>query len=92
MAHTVLYFNASWCRPCSIMCKSVEWLAQKFPGVEFRSHDVKFAAGLADKYNVRNLPTLIHLSDGEEVCRVEGLKPREDLITCLSLQGLRQEG
>lgn len=92
MAHMVLYFSASWCRPCAIMRKSVEWLAQKFPGVEFRNHDVEDAAGLADKYRIKSLPTLIHISDGEEICRVEGLKPREDLITCLSLQGLQEEG
>lgn len=85
MADCVLYFSAEWCGPCVVMGRNVEWLADKFPSVEFRKYNVDSEATLVRDYQIRSVPTLVHLVDGLEVARVVGVKTREDLALQLRL-------
>lgn len=61
----VIDFMAEWCGPCKMQDPIIEEMKKKFEGnVEFIKIDVDENGTLADKYNVRAVPTLIIEKDG----------------------------
>lgn len=68
----VLKFGASWCGSCSVVSKQLEDI-QDIKSVDL-DNDTE---GLTKKYNIRNIPTLVFLKDGEEVDRHSGLITRD---------------
>ena len=59
----VFFFNADWCLPCKTMLPLIEKL--KGEGKKIRIVNVDAEIGLAEKFKVTELPTLIRLKDGE---------------------------
>ena len=73
----VIDFWAEWCGPCRMMTPIVEDLAKEYDGrVVIGKCDVDDNDALAAKYNVRNIPTIIFLKNGEVVDRYVGAAPR----------------
>lgn len=63
-------FSASWCSPCKILASIIENNPPEIPLVEI---DIDEDFELAAKYNVRGVPTLIIVENGEEINRKVGL-------------------
>ena len=82
----VLYFSAVWCGPCKSMSRTVKQLAQENPDIEFRKIDIDDDPTLAAQHGVRAMPTLIYLTDNQEVARVVGAQTVKQVATQLSLQ------
>jgi len=72
----VLDFYADWCGPCKAMGPAIEALMTEYnvegSDVEIKKVNVDEDPSLAQKYNVRGIPTLIFLKDGEESAKVSG--------------------
>lgn len=66
-------FGATWCGPCKKLEPIFETLKNEFSEICFISVDVEQESGLAQKYRVRTLPTLLLLKDGQEISRIPGL-------------------
>lgn len=73
-------FWAPWCGPCNMLAPTVEKLSE--------THDAKIKVvklntdenpGIAQKFGIRSIPTLILLNSGEELDRYIGLQPYEVL-------------
>lgn len=64
-------FWAPWCRPC----KALEPILAELP-VEVARVNVYEEAGLAARYDVLSIPTVILFSDGEVRGTVVGVRPR----------------
>lgn len=66
----LLKFTASWCPSCKQLSKVLE----NFNDVPVEEVDVEDRFELADKYGIRNLPTMILLDkDNNEIRRFVGL-------------------
>ena len=73
----LLKFHASWCSPCkqlSGVFKHVD-----FKDVQLKEVDIDQEADLAKQYNIRSVPTLVLLKDGEEIGRKTGVLMADQL-------------
>lgn len=74
---TAIDFTARWCSPCKVMEPILAALATEYRGrVRLAALDVNDEPILAERYNVRSMPTLVVLRDGREVGRIVGSRPR----------------
>lgn len=74
-------FWADWCGPCHAVAPILEKIEGEYGGdVVVLKIDVDSEGGLADRFNIRSIPTLIFFNDGipEEV--VAGALPYRSLV------------
>ena len=57
-------FYADWCGPCKMMAPVVEKVAEAHPEVKVAKVDVDDQMGLAQKFGVMSIPTLITFKNG----------------------------
>ena len=73
-------FMAGWCSPCKMHDPIMEELKKKFSDeVVFVKIDVDENGALADKYQVRAVPTLVIEKDGNIVKRYVGVTNQKTL-------------
>ena len=77
-------FFATWCRPCRMQLPILEQLAPDFEGrAKFIKVDTDQAQGIAVKFGVQSIPTLVILKDGIKVTQFVGMQQAETLRTAL---------
>jgi thioredoxin len=64
-------FWAPWCRPC----KALEPILEELP-VEVARVNIDNEVGLASRFDVLSIPTVILFSGGEQLGSVVGVRPR----------------
>jgi len=74
-------FWATWCQPCKIFAPTVEKLDKEFENIKFLSIDTEQLPQIVKQYKVRSLPTILIISDGEEIERISGMQLIEPLRT-----------
>lgn len=73
-------FFATWCPPCKMLAPIVESLAGELAGrLKVGKVDVDDAQGLAGRYGINAVPTMILFKGGEPVDRITGLLPKAEL-------------
>lgn len=66
-------FWADWCGPCKAMAPAFERVAGEMKTrARFAKLDTERAQGVAARYAIRSIPTLILFRDGAEAARVSG--------------------
>ena len=71
---------APWCGPCRMTGPQVEAAAEELDGkASFFKVNVDDNPGLARKFGVMSIPTMVVLQDGEEAARMVGARNREDI-------------
>ena len=68
-------FWAEWCGPCRAVAPVLEQLATE-TGVPLMKVNIDENPGLAARYEVRSIPTILFIEDGEVVDRVVGAAPK----------------
>lgn len=68
----VLMFSATWCGPCQRTKPAFNDFKESTKDVEAVLVDVDEQAHLAEKYNVRAVPTFVLLNNEVEVARMSG--------------------
>lgn len=78
-------FGATWCGPCKALAPIVEELVAEYEGkAVIGKADVEEAAGLAAKFRVRNVPTVLFLKNGEVKDKSVGLVAKATLAEKLN--------
>jgi thioredoxin 2 len=69
----VVDFWAAWCGPCRAMAPALEKAAEDLKTrVRFAKVDTEQAPGIARRFGIRSIPTLIFFRGGREVARTAG--------------------
>ncbi len=75
----LLEFGADWCGPCVMMEPTLEQFAQETDHVLVGKIDADTDPQLLKHYNIKGLPHLLFLKNGEEIRRHAGPMTRKEL-------------
>ncbi len=73
-------FWAPWCGPCKIIAPVLNEIAESRNDFSIGKVNVDQNQQLAQKYKVRNIPTLLIFKDGKEAGRIVGVKPKRSIL------------
>ncbi|MGC1954005.1 MAG: thioredoxin TrxC [Gammaproteobacteria bacterium] len=74
-------FWAAWCGPCQVMAPVFEQAARELePNVRLAKVNTEAAQGLALKFGIRSIPSLLVFKGGREVARIAGALGLSDLL------------
>jgi len=81
----VVDFGADWCGPCKMMAPVFEQAAQQIePRDRLLKVDTEAEQGLATRYQIRSIPTLMIFSAGREIARVSGALDKNSLLNWIN--------
>lgn len=73
-------FWAEWCGPCKMIAPSVDAVAGEYAGkLRVFKLDVDKEPGIAAKYGIMSIPTLIIFKNGEVAEQIVGLIPKQQI-------------
>jgi thioredoxin 1 len=73
-------FFADWCGPCRMLSPIVEELARDYAGrIKVGKVDVDQNQGIAEKFGIASIPTVILFKGGKNVEKVIGLETKAEL-------------
>ncbi len=80
---------APWCGPCRTFAPVFEQAARELePKLRFAKVNTEAQQGIAGRWQIRSIPTLIVFKAGKEVARMAGAMPLPQFKQWLSQQGL----
>lgn len=73
-------FWAAWCAPCRLIAPHLETLAQEYRGrARVGKVNVDENNGLAGRFQIRSIPTLLVIKNGQVVDQLIGAAPKESI-------------
>jgi len=74
-------FWAAWCAPCRMMAPVLNEVAGELTGnAHVGKVDIEKYQSLAQKYKIRNIPTMVLFINGKEHSRFTGIKSKDFLL------------
>ncbi len=81
----VVDFWAEWCGPCRMIAPIIEELSKDYIGKALVVKcDVDSSPGVAAKYGIRNIPTILFFKDGKIADKQVGAVPKSNFVTKLN--------
>jgi len=82
MPKELFYYTANWCQPCQTLGPIMDEIARQIP---VRKQNVDYTdPAMLEAANVRNVPTVILVDNGQEIKRFTGVKSNAQIITWLN--------
>jgi len=79
-------FWAEWCAPCRMLAPTIDQLAEKFAGkIKVGKLDTDGNRGVAAKYGIQAIPTVILFKDGVVAKKFVGLQSPADLESAIQV-------
>jgi thioredoxin 1 len=77
----LLDFSAVWCGPCKMLSPIVEKIADENLGkIKVGKLDIDDSPGVAAKFGIRGVPTIVVFKGGKEAARHVGVTNKETLL------------
>ncbi|MGB5354305.1 MAG: thioredoxin TrxC [Woeseia sp.] len=77
----VVDFWAPWCGPCNMMAPAfAEAAAELEPRVRLAKLNTEAAQGIAARFSIRSIPTMILFRNGKEIARQSGAMRKPDIL------------
>ena len=76
-------FWASWCGPCRMLAPVIDQLAAEQTDVKVCKVNIDEEPGLAQRFGVMSIPTVVFLKNGKEIERKVGVLPPETFSAVL---------
>lgn len=77
----IVDFWADWCGPCLALAPVLEEIAKERPGeIKICKVNVEDNPELAAKFNIRNIPFLAFIKDGQKVAELVGNHPKHTIL------------
>ena len=86
----VVDFWAEWCGPCKMLAPALDEIARDLQGQAVVAKvNVDEQPGLAARFNIQSIPTLLYFSGGELRDQTIGVVSRKTIVAKLSALGSR---
>ena len=76
-------FCAPWCLRCRMLAPTLEEIAAERPDIKVCKVNTDEQMELAIKFGITSIPCLFVIKDGKAVERLEGLRPKEEILPYL---------
>ena len=73
-------FWAPWCGPCKMVAPILNDIAESENNITIGKVNVDSNQALANKYKIRNIPTLLIFKNGVEAGRIVGVKTKKAIL------------
>ena len=82
MPKELFYYTANWCNPCQTLGPIMDEIVRQIP---VRKQNIDYIdPAVLEAANVRNVPTVILVENGQELKRFTGVKSNSQIITWLN--------
>jgi len=82
MPKELFYYTAPWCNPCQTLGPTMEEVAKQIP---VRKQNIDYTdPAVLQAANVRSVPTVVLVEDGQELRRFTGVKSFNQIIDWLN--------
>jgi thioredoxin-like negative regulator of GroEL len=76
----IIYFSADWCNPCRTLGPIMENVKKTVP---VHKINIDYDTINVAQFNVKSIPTVIILENGQEVSRFTGIKSEAEILNMI---------